>query len=666
MDGRRGPDRHDFRGMSSGSRDPRPPSPTKNGHGNVQWKLDRHRPHQREINIDALLEADLDEINIKDVEDDVFGVRGDDGIDFETYDTELSGDFPFDRHAISPNHSSSYGNATWREKLQFWLNNRWVHRFFTAALLVSLVTMCLGTVDQILVNEAHTRAVYSVEASCLIIFTIELFLQLASCPTISDAFSVERLIDLLTVLPFYIDIVRAASTGRTLYGTTYEIEGGAWVRIIDLGRLLRLFRLFPKSGKLRMMGRAFTQSLDGLWLLFILLPLLVLLFSVLLFYSEQTGEWFDEKTRLWYYVHSGKVSPFQSIPDCFWFVLVTLTTIGYGDVVPVTLAGRILSSGLMITSLFLVAFPLTMITSQYTLVANRYAEKRSFARMQRAERRRRREQQRQEHLSRAVSTSDGSLVETFKNKVKELVARSGSEDSQQGDSLRFTRSMTAPVESSKTLNGWGSLRGSAIRLKGKASDSPLTRFSYARPSTDGTSARFGAGGELGSHELSVLHPQVAVGPGTVIPSLPPDDPSLRPRPRLLRQSSSTPDLLSLARASPKPPQLNNNNNTANTPDPADATAQPQEHSQQHHPPPLQQTKSILIASEPRSTWPSAGTGAMIQIALDPGLLPATIPARHDFQFLYNSDGTVSRIQIRYTDPVQIDEVIRALHAIVPR
>ncbi|KAJ3178792.1 Solute carrier 49 member 4 [Geranomyces variabilis] len=602
MNGRQGPGRHDFGGMSSGSRDPRPPSPTKNGQGNVQWKLEKHRPHQREINIDDSLETDLDEINIKDVEDDVFGTRGDDGIDFETYDTELSGDFPFDRHSLSPNQSSTYSNAAWREQLRYWLNNRW--------------------------------------------FTIELILQLACCPTIAAAFSVERLIDFLTVLPFYIDIVRAASTGRTLYGTTYEIEGGAWVRIIDLGRLLRLFRLFPKSGKLRMMGRAFY----GLWLLFILIPLLVLLFSVLLFYSEQTGEWFDDKTRLWYYVNSGKVSPFQSIPDCFWFVLVTLTTIGYGDVVPVTLAGRILSSALMITSLFLVAFPLTMITSQYTLVANRYAEQRSLARMQRAERRRRREKQRQEHLSRAVATSEGSLVESFKNKVKELVTRAPSEDSQQQrpDPLRFTRSMTEPVESSKTVNNWGSLRASANRLKGKASDSPLARLVYARPSGDGSSARFGSERELGSHSLSVLHPQVAVGPGNIIPGLPPDDLS---RPRVLRQSSSTPDLLSLARASPKPPQQPTNNTARpTTPDPTDAP----------------QTKSILIASEPRSTWPSAGTGAMIQIALDPGLAPATIPARHDFQFLYNSDGTVSRIQIRYTDPAQIDEVIRALNAIVPR
>ncbi|KAJ3163251.1 hypothetical protein HDU86_002421 [Geranomyces michiganensis] len=494
---------------------------------------------KRQINIDDSLETDLDDIDINDVEDDVFGSRTEEDLRFETFETEQSGDVPYPRSTTNTSPLSTFNNGTRRGKLRFWLNNRWVQRFFTAALLVSLVTMCLGTVDAVLVSRNHTRAVYSVEASCLIIFTIELVLQLACCRVLADAFEFQKAIDFLTVLPFYIDIGRAAYTGRTLYETTYEIEGGAWVRVLDLARLLRLFRLFPKSGK---------------WFL---------------------GVAEDDGTGVY----------------------------------------------------------------QYTLVANRYAEKRSFARIQRAERRRRRERQRQEHLARATHTSENSLVETFRNKVnnlKDFVSRGDSEDSQ-NDSLRFRRTMTAPVSSSKTIGGWDST--TPFRSKGKESESTLSRLVHGRPSAASSGA--------GSHELRVVAPEFARAPGVpseVVPVLPTDDDPAQRRhpPRLLRQSSSTPDLLSLGRACAEPGMLASIDE-----------------------PPSPQTKSILISHEPRVTWPAAGE-AMIQIALDPGLRPEAIPARRDFQFLYNSDGSVSRIQMRYTEQTQIDEVIRALHAIVPR
>ncbi|TPX66370.1 hypothetical protein SpCBS45565_g04493 [Spizellomyces sp. 'palustris'] len=234
----------------------------------------------------------------------------------------------------STSSNSSMSHLNWRQKIQHVLHDRKhsligraLRRIFIGALLISVVTMCLGTVDPILKDAEALKVVYGVEAACLVVFTLELLLHIISAPTFRAIFNFSRLLDFLCVLPFYIDIIRAVATNRTLYETAYEIEGGAWVRILDLFRILRLFRVFPKSSKLRMMGTAFAHSIDGLWLLFYTIPLLIVLFSSLLFYAEQTESWFDENDRVWYY-DIGVRSPFQSIPDCFWLVIVTLTTIG--------------------------------------------------------------------------------------------------------------------------------------------------------------------------------------------------------------------------------------------------------------------------------------------------------------------------------------------------
>ncbi|TPX61359.1 hypothetical protein PhCBS80983_g01147 [Powellomyces hirtus] len=585
----------------------------QNLYGSVQWKLaDNDRPTN--IDSDESLHAGVD-VSIDDIEDDVFGgADTDNGADFDmadTVDSSASRDHTLSMH-VPPSPGWDTATLTSRQRLELiLLNNKWASRFFLGALLVSLVTMCLGTVDYILVDPARTRLVY--EASCLIIFTLELLLRIICAPSPSfrsRMFRFNRFIDVLTILPFYIDIGRAIHGRRTLYETTYEIEGGAWVRILDLARLLRLFRLFPKSGKLRMMGRAFSQSIDGLWLLFILLPLLVILFSVLLFYAEQTGEYFDENARLWYY-HDGRVSPFQSIPDCFWITIVTLTTIGYGDVVPVTLIGRILTSALMITSLFLVAFPLTMITSQYALVANRYAEKRSIARLHRAERLERR-RRRQQMMNETTSTSDGSIVDSLKNTVnlwKGLVQKRP----ESNESLNMKRVMTAPTRSSKGKTSWGLIHSDTQRrtARGKANETPLHLLEH-REVTDAE------GSEGASHEtLLVLNAQATTKSATI--------PTGSVRPTLVH-SSSLPDL--------------------------------QRAGMNGSPPPSDNILRVVSSGSRAGAAHRKSPLAMVTIIVKPGLTLPALRGSNNLEILQEADGSVT-IKGTCQNQEQIDAVINA-------
>ncbi|KAJ3188386.1 hypothetical protein HDU85_005537 [Gaertneriomyces sp. JEL0708] len=326
-----------------------------------------------------------------------------------------------------------------------------LRRIFETCLVVSVITMCLGTVDIVLRDREALRAVYGVEAACLVVFSLKLLLYVASAPHIRYLMTFGCLLDFLCVLPFYVDIVRAVVHNTPLYEQAYSIETGAWVRLFDLFRVIRLFRVFPKTSKLRMMSTALVHSIDGLWLLFFTIPLILILFSTLLFYAEQSGGYWNDEDRQWYY-HDGTRSPFQSIPTSFYLTMVTLTTVGYGDVTPMTTYGKLVCSGVMIVSLFVVAFPLSMITSQYALVADRYAQNRAQLRKERRERaeRRRERRKRMQFLQRmGWNNVDGAaILANVKDKMINFVGMGKGDDGEKGldaYGLAMRRAWTAPA-----------------------------------------------------------------------------------------------------------------------------------------------------------------------------------------------------------------------------
>ncbi|RUS29971.1 hypothetical protein BC938DRAFT_480003 [Jimgerdemannia flammicorona] len=164
------------------------------------------------------------------------------------------------------------------------------------------------------------------------------------------------IIDFLSIMPYYVELIAQRDT-------TYEFR----FTILRLFRLLRLFKSFKYSNTIVMtievMVVALRRSGDALSALFFFLVTSVVLFSTLLYFAERGGHlnamWWMFGRQNYISMHWWKscicqslifmlllgpyISAFDSIPSAFWFVIVTITTTGYGDMVPTTFIGKLIT-----------------------------------------------------------------------------------------------------------------------------------------------------------------------------------------------------------------------------------------------------------------------------------------------------------------------------------
>ncbi|KAF9353347.1 hypothetical protein BGX26_008871 [Mortierella sp. AD094] len=171
-------------------------------------------------------------------------------------------------------------------------------------------------------------------------------------------FSPLAIIDFISILPYYIEMALTKDT--TVYFR---------FTIMRLFRLLRVFRTFKYSSTIIMtievMIVAIKRSMDALSALFFFLITGTMLFSTLLYFAER-GEW-DEARQVFVDANNNP-STFDSIPSAFWFVMVTITTTGYGDMVPTTFIGKLISFPAMMCGILLITLPSIIIGRNFTLV----------------------------------------------------------------------------------------------------------------------------------------------------------------------------------------------------------------------------------------------------------------------------------------------------------
>lgn len=196
-----------------------------------------------------------------------------------------------------------------------------------------------------------------IEDLCITVFTIEFSLRVATTPSkwkfITQPLNI---IDLMAILPFYLELFMGNAAGS-----------GAVIRIIRLVRIFRIFKLSRYLPWVRVFTNALALSLQPLLMLVLVIAIGMVLFSSVIYYAER-GEWIaadrqwvrynpitDEKGR----------SPYQSIPDSFWWCIVTMTTVGYGDVYPVTPAGRFVASVTSLSGILVVAIPVSIISTNF-------------------------------------------------------------------------------------------------------------------------------------------------------------------------------------------------------------------------------------------------------------------------------------------------------------
>lgn len=198
----------------------------------------------------------------------------------------------------------------------------------------------------------------------------------SSCKRVSNFFfNPANLIDLAAIMPWFLS-------------AAFENSGGGdnfVIRLIRLTRVIRAIRLGSRFESVIIIVRSIRRSIRALYVLVLNLTLGVIIFGSLMYFCEG-GEWdkekrahvrpigqrFNETTRTWAVVYDK--SPFESIPACFWWAVVTATTVGYGDYVPTTPAGKVVAGISMAWSLCVLALPIGVIGNNFSQVWEQYDE----------------------------------------------------------------------------------------------------------------------------------------------------------------------------------------------------------------------------------------------------------------------------------------------------
>ena len=210
-------------------------------------------------------------------------------------------------------------------------------------ILLCSITFCLETVESL----SHARpAFHIIEVVSVICFTVEYVIRLFTCPELFPFLRAPlNVIDLIAILPFYIELLgKGVGLGSTQV-----------LRVIRLVRVFRVLKLGSKSGRLDVIINAVAASTDMLVMLTFLLLLSMIVFSSLIYFAEKNT----------YNESSGQYS-FKSIPDAFWWCMVTLMTVGYGDAVPETPIGRLIATATMLSSIIILALPISVIGTNFT------------------------------------------------------------------------------------------------------------------------------------------------------------------------------------------------------------------------------------------------------------------------------------------------------------
>ncbi|KAI6226120.1 hypothetical protein M3Y99_01328500 [Aphelenchoides fujianensis] len=191
------------------------------------------------------------------------------------------------------------------------------------------------------------------ETVCIAWFTLEYALRLVVAPDRGQFMrGVLNVVDLLAIFPFYLELV------LTIFGfnldSLSDIKGAFLVvRIMRVLRVVRILKLSRYSTGMRTFALTLKNSARQLGMMGMVLFTGVVFFSTLLYFVEK-----DEPE-----------SPFTSIPTAFWWAIVTMSTVGYGDQIPRTVLGKVIASGAILSGVLVLALPITIIVDQFMKVS---------------------------------------------------------------------------------------------------------------------------------------------------------------------------------------------------------------------------------------------------------------------------------------------------------
>ncbi len=238
----------------------------------------------------------------------------------------------------------------WRDRLHeiIYESNTVAGKVFDVSLLVliltSIVVVMLDSVESW--HKEHGRLFFMLEWMFTFIFTIEYILRLISIKKPWNyIFSFLGIIDLLAIIPSYLSIFYVGAQSLLV------------LRGLRLLRIFRIFKLTHFMSEMQFLGGAIKGSLTKISIFMLVVLTLVIIMGSMMYLIEQ---------------HQ---NGFSNIPESIYWAIVTITTVGYGDISPVTPLGKFVASLIMLMGYGIIAVPTGILTNEIAQRARNKTQK---------------------------------------------------------------------------------------------------------------------------------------------------------------------------------------------------------------------------------------------------------------------------------------------------
>ncbi|KAM3850229.1 voltage-gated potassium channel regulatory subunit KCNG4-like [Diretmus argenteus] len=226
---------------------------------------------------------------------------------------------------------------------------------------VTVISLCISTMPDLREEEdrgecsSKCQHMFIIETVCVGWFSLEFVLRFIQARSKLDFLRGPlNIIDAMAILPYYVSLVVVEEDPALEHektGTSYLDKLGLVLRILRALRILYVMRLARHSLGLQTLGLTVRRSTREFGLLLLFLCVAVTLFSPLvhLAESELTG-----------------AQDFSSIPASYWWAIISMTTVGYGDMVPRSIPGQVVALSSILSGILIMAFPATSIFHMFS------------------------------------------------------------------------------------------------------------------------------------------------------------------------------------------------------------------------------------------------------------------------------------------------------------